>query len=125
MGVKRSMVSDGSWPTASIDSRRTGVPVVLGLGALVVALFASQWLVIPVALMASVVAGGVLPESPIRAGVFFFVPTAIVLLLAGFLIREVRPTIFVFPLTGGLMMSLVASHIGAGIARRRRIRLSD
>lgn len=99
-------------------TRRDGFSLGLGRTPLPVGLAnPPEWVAFVVLLLASAAAGWVLADAPVRAGALVFAPTAILLVVVAVVTRV--PAV-VFPLVGGLAISLVASHVGAGAALRRR-----
>lgn len=92
----------------------------LGLGLLPVAapfLGVGIWITFVLGLLASAGAGWLMPDAPVRAGVLAYAATAILITVGGILALSVG---VLLPLLMGLMVSLVGSHFGAGMALRRR-----
>ncbi len=58
-----------------------------------------------------------MPDAPVRAGVLAYAATAVLVAGAGILALSAG---VLLPLLMGLMVSLVGSHFGAGMALRRR-----
>ncbi len=92
----------------------------LGLGLLpVVSLFADVgvWTAFLLGFLGSAGAGWLLPEEPVRAGALAYAPSAVVVAIGGVVVLSAG---VLLPLLMGFMVSLVASHFGAGMALRRR-----
>lgn len=99
--------------------RRTVVPVALGALAMLAALVGPGWLSGAVAVVGALVAGALNPDEPVRAGVL-----TVALPVIGGLIRVLvdEPSAlgaFVLAAISAAVLALVASHVGAGIQRRR------
>ena len=91
----------------------------LGLGLLpVVSLFVDVgvWITFLLGLLASVGAGWLMPDAPVKAGVLAYAVTAVLIAVGGILALSAG---VLLPLVMGLMVSLVGSHFGAGMALRR------
>ena len=105
--------------TAPPASRTTLLPLVLGVAVVVVALVGPPAVAAVLGSVAAAIAGWACPEAPVRVGTLVLAPqaaTALVRTLAG----GASWGILAFALVGGLMWSLIGSHLGAGVALRRR-----
>ncbi len=101
-------------------ARRTGVPVAVGALVMLTALIGPGWISGTVAVAGAFVAGWVNPDEPARAGLL-----TIALPVAGAVVRMLvdRPSAagaLVFGVLAAAALALVASHVGAGMALRRR-----
>ena len=74
------------------------------------------WAGFVLGLLASAGAGWLMPEAPVKAGALAFAPTAVIVGVAGLFLLSFA---VLLPLVMGLMVSLVGSHFGAGMALRR------
>jgi hypothetical protein len=104
----------------AVSQRARITAFALGLGLLP---FASSfleppvWVIFVLGLAGSGSAGWIMADTPVRAGVLAYAPTAVLVLIAGILLASAA---VVLPLVMGLMVSLVASHVGAGFALRHQ-----
>ncbi|MBK5224342.1 MAG: hypothetical protein JJE52_15995 [Acidimicrobiia bacterium] len=99
--------------------QRTAVPLAIGAAAMLAAVTGPGWLPGVVALVGAFIAGLLNPDEPVRAGLL-----TVALPVVGAVIRVLidEPSAVVGVLMVSVLaavLALIASHFGAGVARRR------
>lgn len=105
-------------------TRRTVIPVAFGLAAMLASLVGPEWIPGAVALVGPFVCGWLNPDEPVRAGLL----TLLLPFLGAFVTVLVEePSALGALLFAGVVaagFSLIASHVGAGVQRRRAATVS-
>lgn len=105
--------------------RRTVTPLVLGLAAMLSALVGPGWISGLVALLGAFVAGMLNREEPVRAGLLTVAPPVVGGLARVLVDKPSALGALVFAATGAAAFAMVASHVGAGLQRRRKSTATD
>lgn len=103
----------------SLMDRRL-LPVALGLGTGIVQFALPDALGMLVVVVAALAAGWLLPEAPMQAALLFLVPSVVFGAVRVLLDGEAPVGTLLFGLVLAAMFTAVCTHVGAGIALRRR-----
>ena len=104
----------------SASYRRTTVPLAIGLVVMLSALGPS-WAVVIAIVVGPFVAGMVVPDEPVRAGLLVLAPAVVAGLVRILVDAPEALGSFLFALVSGAVFVLVFSHLGAGVQRRRSV----
>lgn len=107
------------WQSCPVDKRL--LPVSLGVGAGLVQFAAPESLGFLIVIIAAIAAGWSMADEPMKAAVLFLLPT--ILLGAARLLfgdASVSAGVLVLALVVAVMFTAIFTHLGAGIALRRR-----
>ena len=106
----------------SADSRqRTALPLLFGVGALLTALIGLGWLPVVAGFAGAFAAGWINTEEPVRAGLLTIAVPVLAALVRVLVEEPSAVGVLLFAAACAAVFALIASHLGAGMARRRSL----